>query len=74
MNLQELKSALETDARKRVDAQEQTIKELHAQITDQDAWIKALENRCYTLSHGSLCDVCIPERRHNCHAIKWKER
>lgn len=35
MNLEELREMMDTDARKRMAAQEQTIKELHQKIAEQ---------------------------------------
>ena len=45
MNLEELREMMDTDARKRVEAQEQTIKELHKKITDQRREIEQLRSR-----------------------------
>ena len=42
MNLEELKEMMDTDARKRCAAQEQTIKELHAKIAEQNKEIARL--------------------------------
>lgn len=61
MRLDQLKDMMETDARKRVTAQEQTIKELHQKTSEQSTTIKALENRCLALSGGTLCGKCLHE-------------
>lgn len=42
MNLEELKEMMDTDARKRAAAQEQTIKELHQRIAGQRKEIELL--------------------------------
>ena len=42
MNLEELKEMMDTDARKRCAAQEQTIKELHQKIAEQNKEIARL--------------------------------
>ena len=42
MNLEQLREAMDTDARKRATAQEQTIKELHQKIADQNMEIARL--------------------------------
>ena len=43
MNLEELKEMMDTDARRRCDAQEQTIKELHQKIAEQKKEIERLK-------------------------------
>lgn len=43
MNLEELREMMDTDARKRCAAQEQTIKELHQRIAEQQKEIERLE-------------------------------
>lgn len=45
MKLDELKEMMDTDARKRVEAQEKTIKELHKVIAEKDRRIEILEAR-----------------------------
>jgi uncharacterized coiled-coil protein SlyX len=45
MNLEELKEMMDTDARKRAEAQEQTIKELHKKIADQQRKIDTLRSQ-----------------------------
>lgn len=45
MNLEELREMMDTDARKRAEAQEQTIKELHKKIADQQREIDHLRNQ-----------------------------
>ncbi len=42
MNLEELRNMMDTDARKRCAAQEQTIKELHQKIAEQNREIARL--------------------------------
>ena len=42
MNLEDLREMMDTDARKRMTAQEQTIKELHQKIADQNMEITRL--------------------------------
>lgn len=42
MNLEDLREMMDTDARKRMTAQEQTIKELHQKIADQNKEIARL--------------------------------
>lgn len=45
MNLEQLREVMDTDARKRATAQEQTIKELHQKIAEQDkeiTWLRKL--------------------------------
>lgn len=42
MNLEELREMMDTDARKRMAAQEQTIKELHQKIAEQNREIAQL--------------------------------
>lgn len=58
ISLEQFKNQLESNATKRCEAQEKTIKELHEQIKDKDEWIRVLQNRCYTLSYGALCGHC----------------
>ena len=42
MNLEQLREVMDTDARKRATAQEQTIKDLHQKIAEQDKEITRL--------------------------------
>lgn len=65
MNLQEFRDAIASDATKRADVQESTIKDLHSQvrklkaeIVTRDQWIAQLERRCMVTGHGILCLFC----------------
>lgn len=40
MKLQELREMMDTDARRRVEAQEKTIRELHQKVADLDRQLK----------------------------------
>ena len=77
MKLNEFKQALENDAIKRADAQEQTIRKLHMLITEQRTMIEALKafdgaqvSRIAQLEHdflecrrfGPLCLMCGSRR------------
>lgn len=53
MNLEEFKAALESEATKRVDSQEQTIRALHEMIYDQAEKIQELEAEIERLEGGS---------------------
>jgi len=73
MNLDELKATLDTEAQKRNRTQENTIKELQAQISNLHTQlhvkrekeeqhaniIRALQNRCWMQSRGQICDFCV---------------
>lgn len=78
INLEELRSQLETDATKRSLVQEKTIikqrniiSSLQDTISKKEHDITALSNRCYTLSKGSLCIFCMIKAR--CLSIFRKE-
>ncbi len=65
MRLEEFKAALESDASKRCEEQELTIKALHARINDLNQSIhrltkdkRQLMNRCKVSSRGLLCLFC----------------
>lgn len=62
LSLEEFKSQLDTDAQRRVRAQEETIKSLHAEIKDlreqRDKEAYFLFNRCMVQSKGFLCIFC----------------
>jgi uncharacterized coiled-coil protein SlyX len=48
MNLEDLREMMDTDARKRMTAQEQTIKELHQKVADQSKEIARLRKKLET--------------------------
>ena len=65
MKLHELRQELDTDARKRCEAQEETIKNLIGQnkqlaalLKDRDDSISGLQNRCFIFTRGILCGRC----------------
>lgn len=65
MNLEQFKKHFESDAQRRSEQQEKTIKELHARIAslneaieERDKHIQIMENRCYATGHGVLCLFC----------------
>lgn len=65
MNLEQFKKTFESDAYKRSEQQEKTIKELHArikQLTEDLEFRKhqaqQMENRCYRLTLGIICRHC----------------
>lgn len=65
MNLEQFKKTFESDAYKRSEQQEKTIKELHARIKQLTEYLvfrkhqaQQLENRCYCLTLGSMCRHC----------------
>lgn len=61
MNLQDLKKEIESDASKRCQQQEITIKELHAKYKERDKLVGQLMNRCRVNSMmmgGALCLWC----------------
>ena len=79
MNLEQFKKTFESDAYKRSEQQEKTIKELHArikQLTEYPVFRKhqaqQLENRCYCLTLGSMCRHC--EFKGICQARATREK
>ena len=58
MKLHELKATLESDATKRLDAQETTIRKLNAEIRDMQTRLIQAYNRCYVACRGTLCCYC----------------
>ena len=71
MKLHELREALDTEARKRCEAQEKTIKnqnatieQLMAILKDRNEDIRKLQGRCFLLTRGHLCLFC--GMRHTC--------
>lgn len=71
INLEDLRSQLETDATKQNLVQEKTIKRLNWIISEKEKDIITLSNRCYALSKGSLCIFCMIKAR--CLSIFRKE-
>lgn len=74
MNLEQLRQSLDTDARKRCEAQEKTIKELHAKVKAQQGIITALQNRCFVQTRGMLCLFCGKEVRETCKRYNDKQK
>lgn len=65
INIEDLRTQLESDATKRNVVQEKTIQEqinkikiLESNVVEYKQNFKALTNRCYVLSHGALCAFC----------------
>ena len=65
MNLDEFKKTFESDATKRCEAQEETIKQLHTKVRKLEENIDLLQkdktqlmNRCYVMGKGILCIFC----------------
>ena len=66
LNLEQFRYQLDSDAQKRCDAQEKTIKELHETLKQRDEYIakmdhriSTMENKCYVGHHGILCLFCM---------------
>lgn len=65
LSLEEFKEALSSDATKRAEAQETTIKELHAElgmkskeIAERKEMCRVLFNRCFATCKGMMCVFC----------------
>ncbi len=65
MNLEELKSALASDATEKVKEQEAEVKRLKKEIAKKDSYLKEKDemlrhmfNRCRTLTQGAMCIFC----------------
>jgi len=68
MKLHELRQELETDAAKRADQQEKTIKELHARIKDLENMARTAQNKCFSFTFGAICVFCIDKEK----CAAWK--
>ena len=75
MNLEQFKRALSSDATKRAETMEKTIKDLHTKIREKDAQLtqrkemcRVLFNRCFATSHGMMCLFCDQELKKTCKA------
>lgn len=63
-NLEGFKREFESEAKLRCGQQEIKIKELHQKVADQVEELRAMRNRCYALTLGSVCKNC--GYQHNC--------
>lgn len=79
MKLEQLRRELDTDARQRCQAQEETIKNLIDQnkrlsglLREREDDIRALQNRCFVFTRGTFCSTCL--MRSSCSATHGKER
>lgn len=69
-DLEGFKKEFETQAKRRCEAQETTIKELHQKVSDQKEEIQVMRDRCFVLSNGALCANC--EYKLACSNYKWE--
>ncbi len=58
IKLHELREAMDTDARKRLDAQEETIRRLIAENKTVQSRLEYLQKRCFASTRGRECDKC----------------
>lgn len=80
MNIEELKSALASDATEKVKEQETEIKRLKKELAKKDSYLREKDemlrhmfNRCMTLTRGAMCIFC--GYRECCNALRsvWNE-
>lgn len=67
MNLDQLRTELDTEAQKRCRAQEKTIKEMEVQLIQRKDDTTFLANRCFVHTHGLLCSLCRMRDRCSCY-------
>lgn len=65
MNLEQFKNEMDTDARKRCEQQEATIKKLHEEnrklsedVIAMKKTVHQIQNRCHALTLGAMCRFC----------------
>lgn len=58
MNLDQLRTELDTEAQKRCRAQEKTIKLMETEIKIMVEDAVCLFDRCFSHTSGKLCDIC----------------